>query len=578
MNRFISLILLSFCATATLAAQSSEAEFILLQKDYVIHADGSSDLTCRQVVKYLTHYSFNSLYGETFIVYNPRYQTLKIEECYTIQDDRTRIEAPFNAFNEVLPRFAADAPAHNHLREMVVTHTGLEIGATAYLKYTLHTKAGYEPEFDQVLALQESSPIKEYKVSVSVPNTKTLQYRNHGITLSPRINRKAEHTQYDWTFRNLAAYSKEAYQPVDGSNIPRLLLSTWASQDAALQHLAALQSRESIALPVSKATEVYDYIINRVAYTPVPLAHTGYSFREPSQVFETASGTAIEKAALMLAVAHHQGVPARLIAVYPTYMNDKSFGSLAAIEGFAVAISIAPGSYFLTSMTEHQPVSLEQARPGFLYVSVERPPQDFFAKTQNQAVFSANIQLDSQQASLTGTLSAEGAFYPILSIIDSENQALGLLSGLRASGMDKLKAETESLSVELTAKAAVRENEGYYSLLLPEVRGGANNWNMRNLTSIRQNWLEIPYPVNESYSYTVKAPQGAAFVSPPLQVQREYAIGRVSISYESQNDGSLKITRQLQFNKTWIAPLDYARFAELMKIWNTEHYRTVVWK
>ena len=576
MNRFISLILISFCATATLSAQSSEAEFILLQKDYVLHADGSSDLTCRQVVKYLTHYSFNSLYGETFIVYDPRYQSLEIKECYTIQADRTRIEAPFNAFNEVLPRFAADAPAHNHLREMVVTHTGLEIGATAYLEYTLHTKAGYHPEFDQVLALQESSPIKEYRVSVSLPEAKKLQYRNHGITLSPKISRRAGIQRYEWTFRSLSATSKDAYQPADGSNVPRLLLSTWASQEAALQWLAAQQSRESIALPVSKPTEVYDYIINRIAYTPVPLAHTGYNFREPSQVFQTASGTAIEKAALMLAVAYNMGVPARLVAIYPTYMNDTSFGSLAAIESFAVAISIGQGNYFLTSMTDFQPVSLDQSRPGFLYVSVERPPQNFVAKLQNQATLSANIQLGSQ--SFSGKLSVNGAFYPLLSLMDSENNALGLLSGVRASAKDGVQADNEHFSLTLTAKTAARENQGYHSLLLPEVRGGANNWNMRNLTSQRPCWLEIPYPVNESYTYTVTAPQGAQFVNPPMQLQREYSIGKVSLLCEPQTDGSLKITRQLQIHKNWIAPADYAKFAELMKIWGTENCRTVVWK
>ena len=578
MNRIISLIFLSLCATAMLSAQSSEAEFILLQKDYVIHADGSSDLTCRQEVKYLSHYSFNSLYGETFIIYNPRYQSLKIKESYTIQNDGTRIDAPFNAFNEVLPAFAANAPAHNHLREMVVTHTGLEIGAKAYLEYTLHTKAGYQPEFDQVLTLQEASPIKEYRVSVTVPNTKTLQYRNHGITLSPRTSRKADISRYDWTFRNIPATSKDAYQPADGSNTPRLLLSTWASQAAALQWLASKQSRESVALPVSKATEVYEYIINCIDYTPVPLAHTGYSLRQPSQVYQTAYGTAIEKAALMLAVAYQRGVPARLIAIYPTYMDDKSFGSLAAIESFAVAINLSPGESFLTSMTNHQPVSLDQARPGFLYLSVENPPQHFPAKTQNQAAFSADIQLDSPQASLTATLNFQGAFYPLLSIIDSENQALGLLSGLRAGAMNNLKADNDALSVGLTAKANVRENQGYYSLLLPEARGGANNWNLRNLTSQRQSWLEIPYPINESYSYIIKAPQGAAFVNPSLQIQKEYAIGKVSLICELQKDGSLKITRQLQIHKTWIAPSDYARFAELMKIWGTENYRTVVWK
>ena len=74
--------------------------------------------------------SMNSTYGESFIVYNPDFQTLKIHSSYTRQKDGTIVKTPDNAFVEVLPRFAADAPAYNQLKEMVVVHTGLELGAT----------------------------------------------------------------------------------------------------------------------------------------------------------------------------------------------------------------------------------------------------------------------------------------------------------------------------------------------------------------------------------------------------------------------------------------------------------------
>ena len=87
----------------------------------------------------------NSLYGETFIVYDPAYQQLKINESYTRQVDGTIVTTPANAFVEVLPSAAANAPAYNGLKEMVVVHTGLELGATIYLDYTVTTDAGALP-------------------------------------------------------------------------------------------------------------------------------------------------------------------------------------------------------------------------------------------------------------------------------------------------------------------------------------------------------------------------------------------------------------------------------------------------
>ena len=44
--------------------------------------------------------------------------------------DGKKVKAPENAINEILPAFAAGAPAFNSLREMVITHTALERGAT----------------------------------------------------------------------------------------------------------------------------------------------------------------------------------------------------------------------------------------------------------------------------------------------------------------------------------------------------------------------------------------------------------------------------------------------------------------
>jgi len=59
--------------------------------------------------------------------------------------DGKKVETPSNAFNEILPSFAAGAPAFNGLRDMVITHTGLERGAVINLDYTLHTAKDNTP-------------------------------------------------------------------------------------------------------------------------------------------------------------------------------------------------------------------------------------------------------------------------------------------------------------------------------------------------------------------------------------------------------------------------------------------------
>lgn len=136
------ILLLSLLAMTVTSFAASEAEYGKVSKAWTLHADGSQEYRSSMELTLFTHTAMNSTYGESFIVYNPDFQTLKIHSSYTRQKDGTIVKTPDNAFVEVLPRFAADAPAYNQLKEMVVVHTGLELGATIYLDYSIIHKTG----------------------------------------------------------------------------------------------------------------------------------------------------------------------------------------------------------------------------------------------------------------------------------------------------------------------------------------------------------------------------------------------------------------------------------------------------
>ena len=158
------------------AYSASEASFRKLYKTYTLNQDGSMEERVYKELKILTHAAMNSKYGETFIVYNPEFQELRINESYTIQKDGSKVITPANAFVEVLPSFAADAPAYNHLKEMVVVHTGLELGATIVLDYSIKTKASMCGELDIFTMIKELSPIEDFRLTVNVPESKKLNY------------------------------------------------------------------------------------------------------------------------------------------------------------------------------------------------------------------------------------------------------------------------------------------------------------------------------------------------------------------------------------------------------------------
>ena len=549
-------------------SQPSEADFLLLQKDFLLHPDGSSELHCRRVVKYNTHLSFNRLYGETFIVYNPLHQQLKFNESYTVQADGNKITTPSNAFNEVLPRFAADAPAHNHLREMVVTHTGLECGAIACLDYTLYTKSGYEPELDRCLALQEESPVKEYRVTVTVPDTKKLVFQLHGAKANPKIVKKDGATRYEWTFHNVPASSREYYQPEDGRNTPHLIFSTWTSQQAALQWLAGQMNTGDIReiqavfgkIPVKekdesdpnyRLTNAYKYLTDNIASTPIPAEYAGYRFCDASQVVKQTCGTTGEKASLLLALAKDAGVDARPVAVFPSYM-DSSVGSLHAIADIAVAVNVEEND-FLLSLVKYTETCLSISHPNWRYVPMTGNQTEIIAKKCNNAVLFMDIVAEHQQVKTQG--------YSYMT-----------------TGTCEISPHENEPEKYIAGSITVTGNDRYFNFTLPEVPGGANSWTLPYLTTQRTTTLEIPYPVVESYSYTLKTLSNLEFINKDITVERKNALGTVSIRIEMRAPDHYQVTRSLSLRKSIITTAEYAAFMELISVWRERNYRMIMFK
>ena len=147
----------------------SDAVYQNIVREYILNTDGSMQYHYYKKLTLNTPYAYNRLYGETFITYNPEFQSLKINKAETIQADGSHVKVPENAFNEILPRMAAHAPAYNMLREMVITHTGLEVGATIELDYTLTSKAGYLPGMTEDIELTENSPVDKELIIVKNP-------------------------------------------------------------------------------------------------------------------------------------------------------------------------------------------------------------------------------------------------------------------------------------------------------------------------------------------------------------------------------------------------------------------------
>ena len=372
MRKTIFTLLSGIMIATGLFAQKTDGEFIALREKYSFGDDGSVVYKQHKELKVNTFYSIHNLYGETFIVYNPEFQRLTVDACHTTQVDGTVIPLPPNALNEVLPSEAADAPAYNHLKEMVVTHTGLEPGAVISLDYTITTKPGFPGAGDIFKRFDDVSPVKDYTLVGEVPSGKELTVREN---LGAKVTKAGD--VYTIKASGIPARIFEQNAPVD--DVPYIYASANPGEGAgAIFKLLPKEDMSALAAKIcegktgdkEKMDAIFDWITWNLGFSYIPLEQAG-KVRKPSEVVGTAYGTFEEKAALMLNLAEAAGIKAEPMALFqpgcPPCLQTlsgamwiKACGKLySAAGGFSRDVSEVTGRY--QALTPAGPVAIAEA-------------------------------------------------------------------------------------------------------------------------------------------------------------------------------------------------------------------------
>lgn len=568
------LILVVVSCTTPLTDDQKISDSVLLKQthEYTLNEDGSVDYHYYHRRLYNTYMSFHRLYGETFVVYNPDYQTLSVSKSQTTMADGKKVNSPENAFNEVLPFQAADAPAYNHLREMVITHVGLEIGAIVELDYTIHTKAGFVPVFAANLMLNESSPIKKLEVIVKVPSSQKLNHTllNQTYDMVFEKGAKGKYDTYKWTSINVKARSNEPNQ-VEGMVDYQTLLFSNTDLAGTLEFLktnitkdfSAHQSMENLLISKSKGWDLVEelraHVANNMNIYRVMPQHAGFRFRSPEMVWASNGGTESEKAILLASILKHVGVNAEVtLAAYPQYLN-KEVGCPSVFDRYLVKVEIDGEIRYIKPIDDktaipgaRQMVSLTEDIGNLNIAPVEK---------QNLKLgMSAQIQID-KNGEVTGNATLR------FSEFDKEK---GFLSGVPSSSFtSKEMPKEDSLwvySLEISKGVNVEKTGDYLSFSLPSLSQGIASAKLAELPGKRETRLELPASFNERYEFVVKLPKGFKPVSPAYSEILENGFGKVEIRYEISDD-AIKVTRNLVINKAAVPKESYSDFRQLITLW-----------
>ena len=574
------LVLLAVSCTKPLTEEQKNADSVLLKQvhEYTLNSDGSTDYHYYHKRIFQSYQSFHRYYGESFVVFDPNKQTLTVNKSETTMREGKKVQSPDNAFNLVLPFQAANAPAYNNLREMVITHVGLEIGAVVELDYTLHTDADFTPFFAEKIMLNESSPVKELEIVVRVPKGDELNFfiTNQTEGIKSKKVTKGDFDVYTWKANDLRALSNERNQVEGMADYQALVFSSVdlsegnsILSEALSKDFTVEESMSELLRNKSKNCADVEAIRNHVAsnmnsYRVQP-AYSGYQFRSPAQVWASNGGTEAEKAILLASLLNHIGLDAQVaMAAYPNYL-DKNVGCPAAIERFLVKVDVEGKTKYLDASGNRNelPASMlvmlaNENISNFDISTVE--PARLYAK------FKAMLNLTNKGVNIDGTLT-----------LSQYSKAKGLLTNISPSNLDvNQSADAENTVITLkTAKALDMQQAGDYLLFsLPRISQGVALAHLRELPTERVTRLELPNALNETYQFTVKPMSGFEFVSPEHSQIVDNAVGNISISYTVSN-GDLIITRSIEINERIIPVEHYEAFRSLYSVWMDKNLNSI---
>ena len=266
---------------ASAFSQTPDAVYHKIHKTYTLNPDGTYVYEYAHQLKYNSYFAFHRLYGETFVVYDPKFQEVEVLQCKTTMADGKVIHAPQNAFNEVLPSFAKSSGTYNHLRELVITHTGLEVGAVVDLSYKINYKENPMGFFAGMEKLSYSSPVNELVITFNIPAETTISFSgNVGERI---INENDDVRSYVFIYKNLNEAPKGHYLVVDenttlsyntgkplNQQLKDILSDKEAVQDVKYQYANADN--------LTEISTIHENLLQQVKTIPIPLIFNNIRF------------------------------------------------------------------------------------------------------------------------------------------------------------------------------------------------------------------------------------------------------------------------------------------------------------
>ncbi|MDD3106961.1 MAG: DUF3857 domain-containing protein [Bacilli bacterium] len=608
-NAIIFILMLSIAqftyAQKGLTTTTEDAIFEKIEKEYTLNNDGSSTYNYSKRLKINTFNAMNRYYGETFILYNPQYQTLKINKCQTILPNGNIVVNTDNAFNEVLPRFCAKAPAYNYLKEMVVTHIGLELGAIIELDYTITTKPGFTTFYSDEIIFGEAEPILEYNVVLNVPEGTKL---GHGMNISicdePVKQTENGFDTYKWNAKNLAPIPTGRAIANISETTPILVFTTARDFQRVFFDLAKQKCYENLTAPSAKEVireiqsknnlelvqmvEIQKYVINNILLVDIPDNLLGNKFADAETIWQRKYATKAEKAILMAAMMHDAGISAMPGYVCETTLYDVKVACPNIFNNWIVKV-ISDKQPIYISVTEQNKNNLKYYDLSKNIVwginaTAETLRSDIFEIQQPTVQLNCSLRFDNPEKLVgNAVVRTENEFQPYLLALVDENATKKLINNIPEKAITQIKNKimTESkgdYQIQVDQKDFLQQKGDYFIWNLPSIKSVDQYFNYGTLP-IKRDAALVAHPLRYNVHVNLTIPDDFELVTPLVAKYSRKSFGNYTIEIKL-NENVVTIDKVLEITETEanILPIHYDVFRAFYNEWNHDLFKQLIFK
>jgi hypothetical protein len=575
LNIFIILFVVS-----SLNAQERDATFMKIEKTYTLNSDGSYTFDYKHQLKYESYLAFHRKYGETFVVYNPDYQSVEVKTCKTTMANGKVVEAPDNAFNEVLPRFASASGTYNNLRELVITHTGLEIGAVVNLHYTVTSEKCPLDVFAGAESLLQSSPTTELILKFNMPSDKYLTFGGH--IEEKVINENEDSKTYTFIYKNLpeALHNRMlgleksyALQFCDGSTFTDQLEKLFKNRLYQTKDTDAKANAENM----DEIMKMHRDVVKNVKTIEVPFSFQTLPLPSKEALELKSSGTELEKAFLLHKRFSERNIQSKIVFVVPVNLYDESKTPLESIEKFLVMVPSENGDPLLmpldrmpgNNVIHTQYNNVLAAIDGTKSIQIISPKSMNYAKVN----FTLDFGSDYSEAKYNGDITGLFAGWPGANLYSKR-----LFTQYRQEVEEDIIIDDDPSAVKISGRfKTIHSRMGdYIELELPQLKSGFYQLKSSELPKDGKYKIDLGYPLHEEYTYNIELSNEQTFVQLPKNIETTTEhFDIVLTSRVSENTATINVN--LNFKATSIPINEYQKFREaLSAIQGSNQYKIIV--